>query len=215
MQTAEQPRNKRRKDARPQEILQAALELFIEKGFAAAKMEDIARAAGVTRGTPYLYFANKEEIFKSLITELLLPQLELGEAILSEHKGSTRELLVSLLQAWWVKMGESSVSALPRLILAEAGNFPDVACLYHEGFIQPGLRLIRQVLERGVARGEMRPLDIDMACHVVVSPIMMFMISCHSAAPKCIDVEEPERYIAAAIDILLNGVLLNGEIRNA
>lgn len=205
------PRHRRRKDARPQEILQAALTLFVEKGYAAAKMEDIARAAGVTRGTPYLYFANKEELFKALIRELLVPKLALGESMLLEHAGSCRELLAGFLQTWWTQMRESGMTALPKLILAEAGNFPDVARLYHEAFVQPGIALLRQVLERGIARGEFRPLDIDMACHVVTAPIVMLMINGHSAVTPCLDVREPERYVAAAIDLILAGVLANTE----
>lgn len=204
-----QPRNKRRKEARPQEILQAALGLFVEKGYAASKMEDIARAAGVTRGTPYLYFANKEEIFKALIREMLLPKLELGESMLAEHQGSSRDLLVGFLQALWQKMTESGLSALPKLMLAEAGNFPDVARVYHESFEVPGVNLFRQVLARGVASGEFRQMDIDMVCHVVVAPLIMQMISNNSAVPQCADMREPERYVAAVVDLVLAGVLAN------
>lgn len=206
-----EPRNKRRKEARPQEILQAALTLFVEKGYAAAKMEDIAKAAGVTRGTPYLYFANKEDIFKALIREMLLPKLELGESMLAAHTGTCRDLLANILQTLWLQLGESSLSALPKLMLAEAGNFPDVAQVYHESFVQPGIRLLRQVLERGIACGEFRALDIDMACHVVVAPIMLLMITSNSAVPQCIDGREPARYVQATIDIVLAGVLADKE----
>jgi len=201
------PRNKRRKEARPQEILQAALQLFVEKGYAATKIEDIARAAGVTRGTPYLYFANKEELFKALIREMLLPKLQIGELMLAEHEGSCRELLAKFLRAFWTQMAESGASALPKLVLAEAGNFPDVAQLYHESFVLPGVNLFRQVLERGIASGEFRPLDVDVACLAVAAPIMLLMISSHSAVPLCADVREPMRYIDTVIDIALAGVL--------
>lgn len=210
MKTNAAPRNLRRKEARPQEILQAALQLFVEKGFAAAKMEDIARAAGVTRGTPYLYFANKEDIFKSLITELLLPQLALGESILSEHQGNTRDLLTDLLATWWAQMSDNHASVMPRLVLAEAGHFPEVARLYKEVFVERGLQIIRQVLQRGLDKGDIRNIDIDMACHIVVAPLMMFMITCHSAVPKCAYVDDPQRYFDSVIDILLNGICQTG-----
>ena len=201
------PRHQRRKDARPQEILQAALQLFVEKGYAAAKMEEIARIAGVTRGTPYLYFANKEEIFKALIRDLLLPKLQLGEAMLAEHSGSSAELLRNFLQTWWQQMESAQLCALPKLILAEAGNFPDVANLYHEQFVLPGLTLIRRILQRGMAQGEFRALDIDMACHVITAPMIMLMIDRNSAVPACLDTQEPERYVAVMIDMLLAGIM--------
>lgn len=209
------PRNKRRKEARPQEILQAALSLFVDKGYAATKMEDIASAAGLTRGTPYLYFSSKEEIFKALIRDLLLPKVELGEAMLAEHQGSNRELLVKILNTFWSQLSESGLSALPKLVLAEGGNFPDVATLYHQEFVQPGLKIFRQVLKQGVASGEFRPLDLDMACHIVAAPIMLLMITRHSSMPVCEDVRDPERYVAAIIDLMLAGVLAPKENDNA
>ena len=89
-------KRERRKEARPGELLQAALELFVEKGYAGTKIEDIARAAGVTRGTPYLYFSSKEDIFKAVIRELLLPKLQFGSSLLDRWEGSAQSLLKEL-----------------------------------------------------------------------------------------------------------------------
>ncbi|WP_348943916.1 TetR/AcrR family transcriptional regulator [Chitinibacter sp. FCG-7] len=198
----------RRKEARPEEILHAALALFVEKGYAATKIEDIARAAGVTRGTPYLYFANKEEIFKAVIRELLLPKLPLAGEMVDLWPGSARDLLRQVFFTWWEVMGATQLSALPKLMIAEAGNFPDVLKLYHDEFIVPGDALIRRVLELGVQRGEFVIKDIDYALHILSAPIVMAMLWQHSVC-RCIpEPIEPGRYLDTTLDILLNGLLL-------
>ena len=197
----------RRKEARPQEILEAALGLFVEKGFAATKIEDIARAAGVTRGTPYLYFANKEEIFKSVIRSLLVPQLAVGESLLKEWQGSARDLLIELFRMWWRTVGDTSLSALPKLMVAEGGNFPDVMALYNEEFILLGQGLIRHVLELGVSRGELVVDDIEYAVHVISAPIVMAMMMKNTPL-SCLPREfSAERYVQCTLDLFLNGLL--------
>ncbi|WP_273429757.1 TetR/AcrR family transcriptional regulator [Chitinibacter tainanensis] len=196
----------RRKKARPQEILVAALSLFVEKGYAATKIEDIARAAGVTRGTPYLYFANKEEIFKSVIRELLLPQISQGDEIVNHWQGSIRDLFVELMHFWWTQLGAEQLSAMPKLMLAEGGNFPDVLALYREGYVQPGNALIRRVLQLGIERGEFAAVDLDYAPHIISSPVIMAMISQHSL--HCLPEQfDPKRYLQTILDILLTGLL--------
>ncbi|WP_373974289.1 TetR/AcrR family transcriptional regulator [Chitinibacter sp. SCUT-21] len=196
----------RRKEARPQEILAAALCLFVEKGYAATKIEDIARAAGVTRGTPYLYFANKEEIFKAVISELLLPQIAQGDEIVNGWQGSARDLFIELMRFWWGQMRNPQLSALPKLMLAEGGNFPDVLELYREGYVQSGNALIRRVLQLGIDQGEFTPCDLDYAVHVVCSPVIMALISQHSL--NCLPPDyDPERYLQTILDILLTGLM--------
>lgn len=196
----------RRKEARPQEILEAALSLFVEKGFAATKIEDIARAAGVTRGTPYLYFANKEEIFKSVIRSLLVPQLAVGESLLKEWQGNSRDLLIQLFQLWWRTVGDTSLSALPKLMVAEGGNFPDVMTLYNQEFILPGQGLIRHVLAQGVMRGEFIVNDMDYAVHIISAPIVMAMMMKNTPL-SCLPPDfSAERYVQCTLDLFLNGL---------
>jgi AcrR family transcriptional regulator len=197
----------RRKEARPQEILEAALGLFVEKGFAATKIEDIARAAGVTRGTPYLYFANKEEIFKSVICSLLVPQLAVGESLLKEWRGSTRDLLIELFQMWWRTVGDTSLSALPKLMMAEGGNFPEVMALYNEEFIVPWQGLIRMVLTRGIDQGEFVVNDMEYAIEVISAPIVMAMML-KNTPMSCLPADfSAERYVKCTLDLFLNGLM--------
>ncbi|WP_028454753.1 TetR/AcrR family transcriptional regulator [Chitinilyticum litopenaei] len=206
MTEAEKTRT-RRKEARPQEILEAAFRLFAEKGYAATKMEDIARAAGVSRGTPYLYFPNKEELFKSVLRELLLPKLREGEALVRESRAtSSAELLRELLHMWWTLQGETELSALPKLMIAEAGNFPEVARIYQEEFVEPGDALIRMILERGIASGEFRAIDVEYALHVICAPMLLAMVMRNSLS-SCLPPDfDPRRHIDTLCDLILEGL---------
>jgi len=197
----------RRKEARPQEILEAALAQFVQKGFSATRIEDIAREAGVTRGTPYLYFANKEEIFKAVIRELLLPQVTLAAERVADFSGCAAELLRELVQIWWRVMGETSLSALPKLMIAEGSNFPEVMDIYEREFVLPGQQLFRRVLELGIASGEFRQVDIDQTINVLVAPIVMAMLARCGNVPCGQMAADPDAYLNAFIDVTLGGLL--------
>src|SRR5262245_37923422 len=147
---------KRRKDARPAEILDAALDLFAERGFAATRMDDVAARAGVTKGTVYLYFKTKEELFKALVRAELLPNLAAVEQAAGTEPAA--DLLERLVHMWTERVLPSRVGVLPKLIIAEAGNFPELAKFYLHEVIHRGLALVRGVIARGVAAGEFRPV---------------------------------------------------------
>jgi AcrR family transcriptional regulator len=199
----------RRKEARPSEILAAALALFVEKGFAATKVEDIARRAGVTKGTPYLYFANKQEIFKAVVRESLLPGLEEGEAVLAADQGSAFEQLTVMLHGWWAHVGANErVSGIPKLVMSEAGNFPELAQFYHDEVVARARGLILTVVQRGMARGEFRPLDPLQLTRLVIAPVMMLMIWQHSLGLCEAEPVDAQGYLATLIEMLRHGVLL-------
>src|ERR1700674_4704610 len=111
------PRWERRKDARPAELLAAAVELFVERGYAATRLDDVARQAGVSKGTVYLYFASKEELFKAVVREGLVPLLERGEKMVAEHHGSAAELIRNLVHGWWESIGLTPFAGLPKLMI--------------------------------------------------------------------------------------------------
>src|SRR3989449_8497539 len=119
---AAKPRWQRRKAARPAEIVAAALQVFVERGFAATKLDDVARKAGVTKGTVYLYFESKEALFKAIIRETIVPALATGERLVAEHHGGAADLLRRLIRGWWQSIGETHASGIPKLMMAEAGN---------------------------------------------------------------------------------------------
>ncbi|HEX2592437.1 MAG TPA: TetR/AcrR family transcriptional regulator, partial [Rhizomicrobium sp.] len=160
---------KRRKDARPSEILDAALAVFAEKGFAGARMEDIAARAGVTKGTIYLYFENKEAVFKSLVRDSIGTTVQGVLDASAAFEGSAKELLRFVLKTMAHFLSTSDRVVLPKIILAESGNFPELLRFYREEIIDKGLGVFSNVMARGVASGEFRAIDPDHAARLAIA----------------------------------------------
>ena len=197
---------KRRKEARPGELLSAALELFVARGFAATRLEDVAARAGVAKGTLYLYFENKEALFLAVIREGIVPVLAENEEIAARHDGPTFALLEKLLDNWWSKIGQTAYAGIPKLMVAEAANFPDAAQFYYEQVISRGRTLLGAALRRGIERGEFRPLDVEVAIDVIIAPVLMLLIWRHSLA-GCADREhDPQHYLQLHLDLLRQGL---------
>ncbi|PYP10125.1 MAG: TetR family transcriptional regulator [Gemmatimonadetes bacterium] len=203
---AAKPRWHRRKSARPEEILTAALEVFADRGFAATKLEDVARRAGVTKGTIYLYFENKEALFKALVRETIVPVIAQGEAIAQAFTGSARDLFEKLIRDYWRLVGETSLASIPRLMIAEAGNFPELARFYYEEVVTRGHRLMSGVLERGIKAGEFRRVNLAVATKLAMSPLMHAVVARKAFAacmPEGFDVAS---YLDTHIDLYLHGI---------
>jgi AcrR family transcriptional regulator len=200
------PRWERRKDARPQELLAAALDLFVERGYAAARLDDVAARAGVSKGTLYLYFENKEELFKAVVRENLVSALAEAEHYIERSTGSSRELLRTFILNWWDRVGQTKLSGISKLMMAESGNFPDVARFYHEEVISRCNALLVGILERGIARGEFRVVDTVNANLVIVAPLVMLMMWKHSFLSFRLEQLSAMDYLDCYIDLLINGL---------
>ena len=204
---AETTNRTRRPENRAPEIARAALELFVTKGFAATKLDDVARAAGVSKGLPYLYFKNKEELFKAVIVEAIGEPLVRADELVDAFEGSTEELLRALT-AKFRQFAESPLGGVIKLILAEAGNFPDVARFYCSNFDLRGRQLFEKVLRRGVARGEFRPVDdLEMTAVLLAQPLAMHSVWLRSIAPY--DESQPidsDRFYAAYLEFVLKAL---------
>lgn len=174
---------KRRKADRPAEIRAAALDLFAERGFAATRMDDIAERAGVTKGTVYLYFPTKDELFKAIVRAELLPNIERLEAAAGQAVPATA-LIEQLLTAWAAGLVPSRAALVPKVMIAEAGNFPELARFYLGEVIDRGRRVLRAVLRRGVEASEFRPdLDVDHATYLVIAPFVFSVLWRHTFEP--------------------------------
>ena len=136
------PRWERRKDARPQELLAAALDLFVERGFASTRLEDVAKRAGVSKGTLYLYFENKQELFKAVVRDNIVQSIGEAEDSMAASDSSSAELLRSMMMQWWEEFGATKLAGLTKLMLAEANNFPELAQFYNEEVVTRGNALI-------------------------------------------------------------------------
>ncbi len=137
---------RRRKEARPLEILAAALAVFAEKGFAATRLEDIALRAGVSKGTIYLYFESKEAVFKALIRERLASRIGVLNETMRAHKGSSAELLAHMLRSFGAVISTSQDVVLPKIVISDAGNFPELAKMYREEIVSRGMALLGEVM---------------------------------------------------------------------
>ncbi len=200
------PAHRRRKEARPAELTAAALDLFVERGYAATRLDDVAARAGVSKGTLYLYFDSKEALFKAVVREGLLPALAEGEALVSGFTGGSETLLREVATGMWALIGAQRIGGIPKLIFAEARNFPEIAQFYEQEVIQRGTALIRSVIARGVARGEFRPVDIDATVLLVMAPVLMRMIWRHSLDICCATGVPDDTYFAEYFELMLRGL---------
>ena len=204
--TAPEPRWQRRAESRPQELLEAALAEFVARGYAATRLEEVARRAGVSKGTLYLYFENKAELFKAVVRNSLLSNLDDAEAAIARFQGGSRELLAYLLTEFTRRISDSPLSGIPKLVLAEAGNFPEIAVFYYEEVVSRGRRLVQGVLQRGMDRGEFRHLDLEYAWRVVIAPVVLGILWKHTFAVLEPGGFEFERHLRSHLDLLLDGL---------
>ncbi len=208
IESLSQPRWTRRKEARPQELLDAALALFVERGFVATRAEDVAARADVSKGTVYFYYANKEELFKAVVRSTLVSIIQEGEALVKDYQGSSSDLLRMLMLTWWDRVGTTKASGLCKLVMAEAGNFPELARFYYEEVIAPAHALFHAVLQRGIDRQEFRTIDLAMTTHSLMAPVLLTMMWQHSFAHCCQEpMPDPRDQIEYGVDLLLKGLL--------
>ena len=197
----------RRKEARPQELLTAALDLFVERGFKATRSEDVASRAGVSKGTLYLYYPSKEDLLKAVVRENLGAVIREGIDLAGNFEGGTQELLALLMHTWWERIGNTPASGIFKVILTEMGNFPDFAAFYMDEVIAPGRALFTRVLQRGIDAGELRPVNLFETVHLLIFPMLMMCLHRHSLGPCHLPIREldPHEFIDTQVDIVVNG----------
>jgi AcrR family transcriptional regulator len=197
---------RRRKNARPQEILEAALAEFAVRGFAAARMEDIATRAGVTKGTVYLYFESKEDLFKSLVRESIGAAIDARMADAEGFEGDSSLLLGMVLRAIGTFARTSDRAVLPKIIMAEAGNFPELLLFYRAEVVDRGLSLLGSIVARGVARGEFRNLEPQHVARLCIAPLLFVVFWRSTFAAQDTVPYDLEGLIETHIDVLLRGL---------
>lgn len=201
------PRWQRRPEARPDEILEAALTVFGESGFARAKIEDVARRAGVSKGTVYCYFDSKESLFREMVRAKVVASLAEAEVFVRTFDGSARALLAELIRRMYGRVRREQMMQLARVVQGELPHFPELARFYFDEVILRARRLIEQVLERGVATGEFRPSATGFAARGLSSMLV------HTAQVQCFfqrfdpQALTEEQAVEGLIDLYLHGVL--------
>jgi AcrR family transcriptional regulator len=161
-----------RKAAQPQNILTAALKVFGERGFAATRMEDVAKEAGITKGAIYLYFPSKQALLEALVRRDISPRIAMIRALLDAHQGPVEPLLRAVIGRVLGFLKEGVLPTYARLIVAEAGNFPDLARFHRTEVVDVVLSGLTGLFDRAMQRGEMRRMDPETAARLFVAPIL-------------------------------------------
>jgi AcrR family transcriptional regulator len=189
-------------------VLEAALQLFVQKGFAATKVEEVAALAGVSKGTLFLYFPTKEDLLKAVVSENLAQHFPAWNQAFETFEGSSAEMLRFALYSWWEKIGSTPASGICKLMISESRNFPDLLTFYVESVIRPGNNLLRRILERGMDSGEFRPMNAEIAVHTIVAPMIFLMIweNAMTAYSSSLSMS-PLEFLEHQIDVLLHGLV--------
>jgi AcrR family transcriptional regulator len=199
----------RRKDARPQELLDAALALFVEKGFAATRSEEVATRAGVAKGTLYRYYPSKGELLQAVVHENLGVHIAESAAQAAQYEGSIAELLRQMMQAWWAKVGRGNAGVVCKIMMIEARHFPELAQFYLDEVVKPSQDLIGGLIERGIRSGEFRAVPIEATVHLLIAPMLHMLLHEHSFGGRdfCLRSMSAEALLDAQMSLLLHGLL--------
>jgi AcrR family transcriptional regulator len=201
------PRWQRRPEARPDEILDAAFSVFGESGFARAKIDDVARLAGVSKGTVYCYFDSKESLFREMVRAKVVASLAEAEVFVRTFDGPAPALLAELIRRMYGRVRREQMMQLARVVQGELPHFPELARFYFDEVILRARRLIEQVLERGIATGEFRPGASGFAARGLSSMLVhTAQVQCffHRFDPQALTEEQA---VEGLIDLYLHGVL--------
>lgn len=170
------PKWQRRAEDRPREICAAALDVFAEKGFAAAKLDEIAKRAGVSKGTLYLYFKDKEQLFRAVVRNTVAPNVDNLRSGLIQT-GLPFDQLVRLFLAKFVEMaGRVPVGAVAKMVISESRNFPELAKVWHDEVVSKGLGTLQALIEMAQAKGEVRDGDARLHAFSLMGPMLMGVI---------------------------------------
>lgn len=168
-----QPKWRRRSEARPGEIVQAALDVFAERGFAAARLDDIARQAGVSKGALYLYFETKDDLFRAVVRQAVAPNLDVVEAILGQTDVPFADMLRMAFARIAVAIEVSKMGAVAKLVIGESRNFPELARVWHDEVVSRALAAITDAIAAAQARGEVRPGDPRFHAFSIMGPLLV------------------------------------------
>ena len=199
-----EPRFQRRKEDRPAEITEAAMATFAEKGYAATRVEEVARRAGVSKGLLYLYFKTKEDLFKAVIRSFVSPRIDALIAEIENTEQSAEDFLRGPFTEFAKFLPRSPARKLVRLLIAEGPKYPDLIAWYWENVVSKGLAAIRSIFEKGVANGEFKPSALTEFPQLLMSPLLMSLIWKELFEPhSSIDTD---RLIDGHVDLLIHAI---------
>ena len=199
------PSWRRRADARPDEILSAALDEFIAKGFDSARIEDIAAKAGLSKGAVYLYFDSKESLLRALIERELAPLISRIAMLARAETSDPKTALAFALERVVEVLANPRIFAVPRLVISIAGRFPEIRDHYRRSIVEPARATIEKLIARGIKAGQFRAVDPAAATRSIIGPLLFEAMWTHVLAGETGFVD-PAKFVRAQIDVLLNGL---------
>ena len=171
-----EPKFRRRKADRPGEIIDAALQVFAERGFAAAKLDEIARRSGVSKGALYLYFETKEDLFRAVVDQAIAPNMQAVRAMVAAHPGPLSDLLRLVAGRVGTLMDTLPVGGVVKMVIGEAGNFPELARVWHDDLVAHILGAMTDAIAAAQKRGEVRPGDPRVFALEFIAPMLVGVI---------------------------------------
>lgn len=207
------PKWRRRKDARPAEIVEAALDVFAEKGYAAARLDDIAAAAGVSKGALYLYFETKQDLFRAVVRQAISPNLDEVEAAIAHADIPFPLLLRGFYGRMLAMLTATRVGAVAKMVIGESRNFPDLAQVWHDELVSRAVGLLAGVIARAQVRGEVRPGDPRLHAFSLIGPVLLGVLWTEVLVPVGAEPLDMAALINQHADTVLRGLLLNPEVQ--
>ena len=195
----------RRADARPEEILDAALAEFTERGFDAARIEDVARRAGISKGGIYLYFESKQALLKALIEAKVAPIAQQAEALARAGEGDPLNAMRLLGRMAAARIAEPKILAVPRLVIGLSGRFPEIAEFYRTQVVEKARAALERLIEAAMARGQLRRTEPRAVARAFIGPLFFEAMWTHVLGGESA-LAAPEKLIESHFDILLNGL---------
>jgi AcrR family transcriptional regulator len=200
------PRWRRRREARPPEIIAAALECFAAHGYAGTRIEDISRQAGVTVGTVYRYFDGKAALFEAVITQSIAPTLTRGEVLARRRSEEADRLLKRLVLGWWRLVHRRARAGILRMVVSEANNFPELTRVYVREIVGRAEDILARALELGVSRGEFRPHDVHATARALSHLVLFGVLYDHALQPFDERHVDATRSLEAMLELVLDGI---------
>jgi AcrR family transcriptional regulator len=199
------PRWKRRAEARPEEILEAALDEFTTRGFEAARMEDIAKAAGLSKAAVYLYFPSKMAVLEALIEAKVAPLAHQVQRLSVAGLADPMLALRTLAMLAAHRIADPAIFGVPRLVLGLSGRFPEIADYYRTHVVEMARSALETLVRAGIAKGVFRDVDPRAATRAMIGPLFFEAMWTHVLRGESA-LSDPQALIEQHFDILLNGL---------
>lgn len=200
------PKFRRRAEARPDEVLDAALDLFIERGFANTRVEDIAARAGLSKGAVYLYFPSKEAVLEGVVRRTIRPIADNAVHMIENYAGDPRPIITMVMKTVASRLTDPRTLAIPKLAMREMLNFPDFAALYRAEVLDKVVPLITGLIRRGIEQGYVRPVDPELTIRSIIGPIMLHLVLDEVFGVRPEDGLALDRLIENHLTILFDGL---------